>query len=222
MIIVIDGVPGSGKTSLATWLASASEERGLTTELWLETTPNHPIHPVPVDEHGAAWADIHHKITAEEFVAASLANWKVLVDSHTDRTVILESFPFQSTLRVLIQMNAKASLIESFWEEWQALASEIKLVVLRVNDVDTHFREVCRFRGTEWSDYVHSALAKTPFAQSRGLSQDQAAMALFKEFSDRMSNALSSAPYPYLSVLGGVSLSEREARQVANWIFGDK
>ncbi len=223
MIIAIDGVPGSGKTSLAKRLASAGESRGHATELWLETSQNHPINPIPADEHGAAWADIHQRITVKEFISATLDNWRALIDSRSDQTVILESVPFQSSLRVLIQMDAEASLIESFWDRWLALAEDkTKLVVLRVSDVEAHFRGICDFRGTDWSNYIHSAIASTPFAQSRGLGQRQAAAALVKDFSDRMWTLLSASPRPFLSVPGGEALDERIADQVTNWVFGER
>jgi shikimate kinase len=41
-LVFVDGLPGLGKTTTASWLASRLQSRQLATDLFLESQPGHP------------------------------------------------------------------------------------------------------------------------------------------------------------------------------------
>jgi hypothetical protein len=120
-----------------------------------------------------------------------------------------------------MQMNAEPTLIESYWNRWQELAlSSVRLLFLRVGDPKEHFDGICGARGPEWTRYIYSAVVSTPYAVARALSFDEVTPTLIQEFSGRVEKMLAQSRVPFLSVLGGSSLSEEGVQPVEAWIFG--
>lgn len=163
-LILIDGLPGSGKSTLAQAIGDA-----MRAVVWYETDPEHPLHPVPADEVGAAWADIHERLSPPEFAEASLARWaNAMVE--LDGPLVFESFPFQSGIRVLFQMNAAPELIEDYWQRWQRLVAPTQphLIFLKTRAPKDLIDEVATTRGMAWKAYLESAVGAMPYAQQNG------------------------------------------------------
>ncbi len=164
-LILIDGLPGSGKSTLAADLAAHYGA-----EVLYETSPNHPLHPIPTDEIGAAWPKIHEQVSASEFAEQSLARWQSFLEGRNTASVV-ESFPFQSSIRVLFQIDASVGQIEEYWRRWQdlVLPAQPKIVFLRTEDPAGLMNRVAVLRGLEWRSYIGEAFAHMPFCLNRDL-----------------------------------------------------
>lgn len=158
-LILIDGLPGSGKSTLAADLAVHYGAEAL-----YETSPDHPLHPIPTDEIGAAWPTIHEQVSASEFADLSLGRWQRFLEDRSTAAVV-ESFPFQSAIRVLFQIDAPAGQIEDYWRRWQdlVLPDQPKIVFLRTEDPSGLLNRVAEHRGPEWKNYIGEAFAQMPF-----------------------------------------------------------
>jgi adenylate kinase family enzyme len=66
-LILIDGLPGTGKTTLAQDLSRELSLIGLECHVPYETDRPHPLHPIQTDAMGAAWANIRTLLTPQEF-----------------------------------------------------------------------------------------------------------------------------------------------------------
>jgi thymidylate kinase len=208
MILTIDGLPGTGKSTMLGNVHQHLLKQGFTVRAFSETAPDHILHPVPThDTHGAAWGDLHLRMSADEFAQVSLGRWRHLVQAVTaDDVVLLESFPFQSAIRVLIQLGAPSEYVADYWSEWcQIVENKIAIVYLKVHDFDKHMNRTFETRGQNWETPVREEIAKTPFAKQRNLDTQSALIELLREQNAMALGFLAGTTIPHcLSDIDGV------------------
>ena len=171
-LIFIEGLPGSGKSESARNLAEALTKTGHTVKVFIETDPTNPLHTAALDPQGAAFADAHIIFNIQGFAHQSLQKYKDLPYSlKADTTTIFESFPMQSHVRVLMQMNADQSMIMQFWSDIQSALKPLApaLVYFEESDPESALKRIIEIRGAKWREYISSALEQSPYATARNL-----------------------------------------------------
>ena len=109
-MIFVDGLPGSGKSTTAEYVAGELEQRGIPCRLLREREADHPLN-VGGDLHPSGrttGARLFAAYSVRSFVEESRARWSVFVAEAmgSDRVNVLDSYPFQNSVRVLLQMDA--------------------------------------------------------------------------------------------------------------------
>ena len=107
---MVEGLPGLGKTTTASWLAARFRAELLPVRLYLESQPEHPIN-VGGDLHPAGdvtGETYFQRYRPASFIQESLLRWQAFVDDamQTDAISVLDSYPFQNSIRILLQMDA--------------------------------------------------------------------------------------------------------------------
>ena len=168
-IVFIEGLPGSGKTTAAITIG----HRLPRSRVFLESQMEHPLLVGVPDERGAAFADIHHIYSADGFAAAALVRLEgFLANTEPGTPYIFESHPIQSTVRVLLQLDAAEVTVLKFWSQLQDRlgSAEPQLVYLQENDPQRALTNIIRARGPAWERYVVDAFNRYPWMTARGLS----------------------------------------------------
>jgi hypothetical protein len=164
----IDGLPGSGKSTAAV----AVGHRLPGSRVFLGSHVGHPLLVGVPDERGAAFADIHQIHSAETFAAAALEKLDgFLASAESGTSYIFESHPIQSTVRVLLQLDAPEVTVLKFWSELQHRlgSTQPRLVYFQENDPQQAFIEIIRARGPAWELYVMDAFNRYPWMKARCL-----------------------------------------------------
>ncbi|HLK13257.1 MAG TPA: hypothetical protein VKT78_00505 [Fimbriimonadaceae bacterium] len=190
-LILIDGLPGSGKSTTGLRLVERLHSLGVEATGYGETDADHPLHVVPPQPDSAAWEDIHLRMGPEEFYAKSLGNWRTFLAGLGSKTAVLESYPFQSAARVLLQMDASPALLDAFMTEWAAGVAGIPTMLIYFEEADTDglCRAAMAHRGSEWSRMMIEAFAQMPYAANRGLSGESAVFRLIRDYAVWMDSA---------------------------------
>ncbi|HAG90547.1 MAG TPA: hypothetical protein DCL41_01670 [Bdellovibrionales bacterium] len=167
-VIVVEGLPGSGKTTTAQNIASFLETKGHSVELFLEYSQNNPV--------GFLWneetiPDAIKKTTLEEYPFSS---WLKVPSKGSDITV-LESRFLQNTSYFWMlngkEDNTAASIPKKILEEING-HSEFKLVYLNHSDPGIHLKNIIEERKPKhpnWIPFVTNFHDKQPWLQKRGL-----------------------------------------------------
>ena len=160
-IVFIEGLPGSGKTTAATTLG----HRLPRSRVFLESQTDHPLLVGVPDERGAAFADIHQIHSADSFAAAALVRLEgFLANTESGTPYIFESHPIQSTVRVLLQLDAAEVTVFRFWAQLRDRlgSAEPQLVYLQENDPQQALTDIIRREGRLGRGTWSTRLIATP------------------------------------------------------------
>ncbi|MBV9354752.1 MAG: hypothetical protein JO023_04425 [Chloroflexi bacterium] len=175
-LILVEGLPGAGKSSTARQLATNLSGRGIASRCLLEVEPNHPLnvggdlHPVA----GAAGTGLFEHYTTEAYVAESLRRWRRFVAqaSEAPATSVLDSYPYQNATRVLLQMDASTDRIEQYMADVEGIAEPLAPVLIYLDRTDSRhaLEATCQQRGEAWTSYAIELVTNCPYARRRGLT----------------------------------------------------
>lgn len=177
-LIFAEGLPGTGKSTTASAIASKLKSEHLQVNLWLETDMDHPLN-VGGDLHPAGFTTgeaLFQRYKPDNFVEESLNRWQAFV--HKARQVeainVLDSFPYQNSVRILLQMDASFDFIAEYAASVESVIMPLQPVLIYFNqpNVDHYFKhmdEVRTQRGKQWTDYVIDLITNCPYAQARNL-----------------------------------------------------
>jgi hypothetical protein len=202
-LVLIEGLPGTGKTPTARALHAALRERGVDCAVYVEASEDNPI------AIGSIATDLGDVIARYPARTGALADWEALGRSAPGGVTILESRFIQNAAMFLVLGGA------SFDEAARlttAIAGAIRrldplLVYLRPDDPRAHIERVLREEATGWVDRVTSVWERSVWARQRGLAGREAFVRFFAEWA------------PYLDVLADGSAFEtfRIADPRSNW-----
>jgi hypothetical protein len=198
-IVFVDGLPGSGKSTAAQDIG----RRCLDNRIFLESHPSHPLLVGVPDEKGAAFAHIHEVHSVASFGAAALERMSAFLGSaDVGVPFVFESHPFQSTVRVLMQLDAPEPVLMKFWSELQdrLKSADVRLLYFRENDPRQAFMDIMRVRGTAWENYVIDAFNHYPWTKARGLSGIEGALKVIDQYSMLIERLLASWRFNVLTL----------------------
>jgi hypothetical protein len=206
-LIFVDGVPGSGKSTTAAYVAGELEEHGIPCRFLRERDIDHPLN-VGGDLHpsgSATGARMFAAYTVRSFVDESLGRWSAFVAQATSarRVNVLDSYPFQNSLRVLLQMDADPITLTTYQSHVEETAARLRpvLIYLDPGDAERAIRSIAEHRGPAWTDYLIAVITESPYASSRDLRGMDGAVAIMRAYKQLLDESVARFPFPKL-VLG--------------------
>ena len=160
-LILIDGIAGTGKTTLARKLHQAINEEHGNAILYLEFTKPHPIHEWEVADY-------------QTWRRRTIDNWRTLAHRlvRAESVGILEASVFQGTIGDLLERNIEESEILEFAEQVPSLlkAASPVLIYLVPDDIREHIERTYAERPGRWQAKIDNFVQKTAFGRARRLS----------------------------------------------------
>jgi hypothetical protein len=204
-LIFVEGLPGLGKTTTATWLAARLRAERLPVNLYLESQPGHPIN-VGGDLHpaGDVTGDrFFQRYGPASFIKESLQRWRAFVDNpqQMDAISVLDSYPFQNSARILLQMDAPRAEIRVYAAQVEALVAPLRPALIYFSHRDLahaiqHTAEIGAQRGQAWLDYVAALISRCPYATARGLAGADAVWTFIQDYKQLADALLSESRLP--------------------------
>jgi len=210
-MIFVDGLPGSGKSTTAEYVASELERRGIPYRLLHERQPDHPLnvggalHP----SGSTTGARMFAEYTVGSFVAESLIRLNAFAKEtlRAEHICILDSYPFQNSLRILLQMNADPVTLARYQSSVEQAAADLDPVLIYFDpgDAEQAFRVIAEARGPTWTAYAIAVITECPYATSRRLQGLDGALAILKSYKLVVDESVARFRFPKL-VLSGCHL----------------
>jgi hypothetical protein len=214
-LILIEGLPGSGKTSLAEWLCAHVEAQG-TSASWI---------PELLDDHPVADRSLMRTAKANGYADRCVERWAAFsrevqaLDS--PHLFILEGCLFQSTVRFLIEYERSAEEVHRYLPAVEDCLAPLRphLVYLTQTNATAYLQsEVTRRKGEEIVARIARYSATTPFSVARGLEGSSALVALYARYRNTCDQLVRSSRLPVLEV-DAVRFDEAAVRdQVSPWV----
>lgn len=176
-LLLIEGLPGTGKTTLASHLCASALREGRKSRWYLEEAADHPVHPHSL---GALKSMV-------EYPSHCLRSWQRFVDeARSDDTLhILEGSAFQSTVRFMMEQGRED--MADYFEAFERLLAPVSpsFIYLRPEDAETHSRATARHRGLGWTRKVATYIEQTPYARHRGLRGESGMHRFWADYASR-------------------------------------
>jgi hypothetical protein len=154
-VILVEGLPGSGKTSVAQRLCTGLRRRGFATAWVREEAKDHRVLPVA----------LRRRRRAPDFAQQCLDAWARFMAADDGRVWIFDGAALQSTVRFLFEERVPEPRIAEYWNRFEEIMrpSAPVLVYLRHDDSAARLRDVTiPERGREWYDAVARHVAGAP------------------------------------------------------------
>lgn len=161
-LLLIEGVPGSGKTTAAKEICWLLTSNGVRATWYLEEAVEHPIHP----------RVLTRLCDAPDFADNCLMRWESFVGQMRSRPEmhIMEGSAFQSTVRFMMENDVGG--IENYFSKFVDVVKPLApaMIYLRPSDVVENSRYISDLRGDEWAKKVAEGETHTPYAVRNNLS----------------------------------------------------
>ena len=185
-LVFVEGIPGSGKTTTAIWLADQLRARGLPATAYREMHEPHPLHAF------WTWGDGYREgeVVTEPYAPAKFTdrlNEKAAAFVQRliaqGESAVVEAYPFQLPVRNHLKMGASRADIERFFSRFQAVVSPAKplLVFLEAHDMARTFQEAIRQRGADFEQLFIGSITRSPFGRRRQLRGFDGALCFYRE-----------------------------------------
>lgn len=192
-LILVDGLPGAGKSSTAQFLALQFQRQQIPARWFYELDHNHPVHAFHV------WS----RKGPEAFIDASLRKWAAFVQANRDCATIniLESTFFQSSVRLLLQSDLPVDRIHRYAFHVADMITPLHPVFLYLpsGDVAEAIQEICRHRKRFWEQYFIQVIDGSRYAKARDLHGFEGVVAFFEEYQRVMTDIYARLTMPKIT-----------------------
>jgi hypothetical protein len=203
-MIFVDGLPGSGKSATGNYIAGELAQRGVPCRLLRERETDHPLN-VGGDLHpsgSTTGARLFAAYTIGSFIEESLARWNAFVAEATgsERVNVLDSYPFQNSVRVLSQLDADPITLGAYQSRVEETVAGLDpvLIYLDPGDAERAVRAIAEQRGPAWTDYAIAVITECPYASSRNLQGMDGAVAIIRAYKQLLDESVARFPFPKL------------------------
>lgn len=149
-LIIIDGMPGSGKTTCASSVAELLTARGVASRCILELEENHPLFI-----RGYEFTSLADEDQAELFTTQLEAVFRRFVEERlgsSDEVTVIESVLFQDAISCAHHMGLPLPKLVMLTTSLQEILAGLNPVLIYFYqlDVEAQWRFICSVRGNEW------------------------------------------------------------------------
>jgi hypothetical protein len=208
-LILVEGLPGSGKSTTAHLLTRQLRLQGYDARWYYEQQTPHPL------PYRAAQG-------VSEFVQASLHDWRRLARqaSEEEGITVLESSFFQHALLELLAHDVDARTLDAYLGARQELLERLepKLIFLHREDVAAAANEVCRARGESWQEHFVRVATHNPYSRRHDLTGLAGATEFMRRYQDLCGRVLGRLELEYLTVALPVADRERAQAQMLDFL----
>jgi hypothetical protein len=194
-IVLLEGLPGSGKSTTAHLLARHLARHGRAARWFYEHETPHPIF-----ERSDIDLGIDEGRVPDDFCERAIAGWRTLAASAAagDQSLILESALFQLPMHPMLLMNWPEERIAAYARDVEAALAPARPVpiILRHDDVERAVRDAMTWRGEWFADYLNQRISRSAYGQAHGLSGPDGVVRYFTGYRDLIDRLLTRLSMP--------------------------
>ena len=211
-LVLVEGIPGSGKTTTSEALADAYEARGLDCGWAVEESADHPFFG----------REVRRRHREDDYDDLCIDRWRAVVDASRSRTWILDGCALQNTVRFMFEQCWDHARILDYWQRFEEVVEPtgVRIVHLRQDRPEAFVRDhTMVVREAVWAK-IERHVRSTPVGQEIAREHDDVHVEFWVRYA-RLSRDLvdrSSLPVLVLDVGDGWSATVDDA---TNWLFPD-
>ncbi|GGG69687.1 hypothetical protein [Paenibacillus radicis (ex Gao et al. 2016)] len=150
-IIIVDGMPGSGKSTTAEFISEKLNAMNFDHTLFLETSPNNPLFI-----NTPAIVSLSTDDEADEFTTKVTARYADFVERYKEQqtVIIIESLIYQGILSVALFKGMQENKVKALAKRIIEILKEgmsPEVVFYFQEDAEKNWRRICEVRGPEFA-----------------------------------------------------------------------
>lgn len=209
---LLEGLPGTGKTTAAERLCELCNSAGLPARWWLEEAKDHPVTP----------AELRRRAAETDFADLCVSAFHGFVRREAG-VLILEGSSFQSTVRFMFADGWPVERIQDYLNRLSITISPAcpRLLVFRAVDVRRHFADfVAPVRGPEWVRKLVAYVERTPIATANSWSSFDGLVRFWADYQHLVLELASELNCPLQVIDGWSGGGQSEAPEVLPFFRG--
>ena len=120
---------------------------------------------------------------------------------HADAVSVLDSYPYQNSVRILLQMDAALDDMREYAAQVEVIVMPLRPALIYFSHRDVahtvqRFSEIGAQRGEAWMDYVARLIARCPYATARHLEGYNGVLAFIRDYKQLTDALLSESHLP--------------------------
>ncbi|MDF1538525.1 MAG: hypothetical protein P1Q69_06450 [Candidatus Thorarchaeota archaeon] len=196
-LILIDGIPGSGKATTANFIHRQLQRAGIDSRWFHELEDSNPL-------FNSEYIQTRTIDDAEEYIQKTLERWKKLVKEiqETGSLYIIEGYLSQSTVGCMFDNNIERSIIQDYASNVPDIISELHPLVIYFSpqDVRKNFLNLRNVRDKEWIESRGKSLSKSKYAVAQGLEGFEGWVSMLTERANLSDDILRSCDFPTIVI----------------------
>lgn len=192
-LVIVEGIPGSGKSTTARFIALQYERNGFETELYHESTSPHPMILDADSSHVTEWMERY------------VANWKAFVRDRRDKdvVVVMEAALFQNPILRLLHKDVSRQEIVRFLSRLDGIVGDTdnRFVYLYQSDPSLGIRRMIETRGGDaWLQNAYDRFKHEPYYSNRKNTWKELHIEFLQEYASLANQAFTSSSLDALPV----------------------
>lgn len=207
-LILVEGIPGTGKSTLAHALLRQLRAQGHAARWWYEEEVGHPVY---LFQDHAGLVRVIEDLEVGRFrrlIDDALAQWRNFAARvAADEVVILDGTLFGYLTWSLFPYLAPEEEIRDYVAAVAAILSDLNpsLIYLRQDDLAAAWRWLAERRGDTWLHNAIARNARTPYGEHHGLTGFSGLIAFWQSFQDLADAAFARLPCATLRLSAAVT-----------------
>ncbi len=166
-MILVDGIPGSGKSTTAYYLERFCRAAGLDARWYHELEADNPL-------FSEEYIETRTIDNADQFIKETLQKWKNLVDriKNSKTIYIIEGYLLQGTVGALFDNAVEEAVIKDYADQVATILKEIKpsVIYFSPENVYQNLLDLVQIRDPEWIRSRGKSIISSKYAMKHKLS----------------------------------------------------
>jgi thymidylate kinase len=187
-LILLEGISGSGKSSLAQFIAHTLTRQGIACRWWYEEEKEHPLY---VFHDSASLQDTVDALSDDRYrqvIEAALEQWKVFVQtcSSSEKVVILDGCLFGYLTWSLFPLDISRDEIQAYLSQVEQIIQPLQpcLIYLYQQDIAYSLERICERRGNETRAWLMTQATRSAYGIRRGFQGFAGMVTYWQDFRD--------------------------------------